>query len=84
MYGRVAAPAMEYLFSYDTNERFIPQLAESWNVSPDGKSLTIKIRQGVKFQDGTPLNAQAVKENFDLMKAATNSPNWKSILGSGQ
>jgi peptide/nickel transport system substrate-binding protein len=82
MYGRVAAPAMEYLFSYDTNERFIPQLAESWNVSPDGKSLTIKIRQGVKFQDGTPLNAQAVKENFDLMKAATNSPNWKSIFAN--
>lgn len=42
-----------------------PSLATSWDVSADGKVYTFKLRQGVKFQDGTPFNAQAVKFNFD-------------------
>jgi peptide/nickel transport system substrate-binding protein len=42
-----------------------PVLAESWNISPDGKVYTFKIRQGIKFHDGTPLDAAAIKWNFD-------------------
>jgi peptide/nickel transport system substrate-binding protein len=42
-----------------------PVLAESWQVSPDGTMYTFKIRQGVKFHDGTPLDASAIKWNFD-------------------
>jgi peptide/nickel transport system substrate-binding protein len=80
MYGRVAAPAIEFLFTYDANEKFFPQLAESWEISPDGKTLIIRIRKGVKFTDGTDLNAQAVKEDFDLMKVATNIPGWLTMF----
>src|SRR3954463_7281668 len=40
-------------------------LAESWEHDPTGKIWTFKLRQGVKFHDGTPLDAAAVCANFD-------------------
>ncbi|GID28787.1 ABC transporter substrate-binding protein [Paractinoplanes brasiliensis] len=40
-------------------------LAESWENDPSGKVWTFKLRQGVKFHDGTPLDAAAVCANFD-------------------
>jgi peptide/nickel transport system substrate-binding protein len=42
-----------------------PQLATSWSVSSDGLVWTFKLRKGVKFHDGTPFNAHAVKVSFD-------------------
>lgn len=47
--------------------KIYPWLAESWEVSPDAKTFTFKLRQDVKFHDGTPFNAEAVKYNFDAM-----------------
>lgn len=44
-----------------------PSLATSWTISDDGKTYTFKLREGVKFHDGTPFNAEAVKFNFDRM-----------------
>lgn len=43
----------------------VPALAESWTLSDDGLTYTFKIREGVKFHDGTNLDAAAVKFNFD-------------------
>ena len=45
-----------------------PSLAQSWTISDDGLTYVFKLRQGVKFHDGTPFNAQAVKFNFDRQK----------------
>jgi len=42
-----------------------PALAQSWEVTPDGKVWTFKLRPGVKFHDGSPLNAAAVKYSFE-------------------
>ena len=44
-----------------------PALAESWEISDDGKTYTFDLRDGVTFHDGTPLTAEAVKFNFDRM-----------------
>jgi len=44
-----------------------PALAESWEISDDGKTYTFALRDGVSFHDGTPLTAEAVKFNFDRM-----------------
>jgi peptide/nickel transport system substrate-binding protein len=53
----------------DTDERLaiVPMLATSWTVSPDGRTVAFKLRQGVKFHDGTAFNADAVRVNFDRM-----------------
>src|ERR1700677_2284553 len=42
-----------------------PGLAESWKYASNGKSITFTLRPGLKFSDGTALNAEAVKENIE-------------------
>jgi peptide/nickel transport system substrate-binding protein len=42
-----------------------PLLAESWDISPDLKTYTFKLRRGVKFHNGEPFNAHAVKFSYD-------------------
>ena len=44
-----------------------PALAESWEISEDGTEYTFALREGITFHDGTPLDAEAVKFNFDRM-----------------
>jgi peptide/nickel transport system substrate-binding protein len=46
----------------------IPGLAERWDISKDGLVYTFHLRKGVKFHDGAPFNAQAVKFNLDRVK----------------
>ncbi len=48
------------LVKYDKNLNIVPDLATSWSVSKDGMTMIFHLRKGVKFQDGTPFNADAV------------------------
>ncbi len=55
-------------------------VAQSWTISPDGKSLTFRLRPGLTFQDGTPVNAQAVEFTFKRhMDPAMASPNRQTL-----
>ncbi len=51
-----------------------PGLATSWDISSDGLTYTFNLRKGVKFIDGTPFNAEAVKFNFDRLFAIGKAP----------
>ncbi len=55
------------LVAFDEKMNLVPQLATSWEPADRGKTWAFKLRPGVKFHDNTPLNAQAVKENFDVL-----------------
>jgi peptide/nickel transport system substrate-binding protein len=63
----VARQFLDSLVSERPDGTVVPWLADSWTTSPDGLTYTFKIKQGVKFHDGTPLDAAAVKANFDQM-----------------
>lgn len=46
--------------------KILPWIAKSWTVSPDSLQYTFEIQPGVTFSDGTPLDAAAIKANYDL------------------
>lgn len=54
----------EGLVKYESGGEIAPSLAERWEVSEDGKTYTFTLREGVKFTDGTPVDAAAVEWNF--------------------
>ena len=59
-----------------------PWVAESWTIAPDGKVITFKIRQGIKFHDGTTLDAAAVKASYDRILDPAMAAPYKSFLGT--
>jgi peptide/nickel transport system substrate-binding protein len=59
--GILAAQVVEGLVEYDENFKPTPALAESWEQSADGKTITFKLRQGVKWHDGKPFTAADVQ-----------------------
>ncbi|KAA5967060.1 glutathione ABC transporter substrate-binding protein GsiB [Pantoea sp. M_9] len=61
----VAKSFYQGLFSFDKEMKLVNVLAESSQASADGLTYTIKLRSGIKFQDGTDFNAEAVKVNLD-------------------
>jgi peptide/nickel transport system substrate-binding protein len=69
---------LTYKFAGD--DKIYPGLATSYEISPDGKTYTFHLRKDVKFQDGTPFNAAAVKANLDHI--ADPNTKSKSALGA--
>jgi peptide/nickel transport system substrate-binding protein len=62
---QVIGSVTENLLYRGPDGKLVPWLAESWQSAKDGRSVTFKLRRDVKFHDGTPFNAEAVKFNFD-------------------
>ena len=64
----------------DPNNNLVPLLADSWQVAPDGKSISMKLKSGVTFHDGTPFNAEAVRFTFQRFKdTGTKSPIYGGV-----
>jgi peptide/nickel transport system substrate-binding protein len=60
-----------------------PELAVAWNVSRDGRTISFKLRQGVRFSDGTPFSAADVKYTMDqLMDPTLHSPTGDAFRSS--
>lgn len=69
----VAQAFYEPLMTYDDRGRVVPYLAESLTPNPEFTEWTLTLRPGVTFHDGAPLDAEAVKANFDKHGAGTGS-----------
>ncbi len=70
----MTSTVFETLLYLDSTRKLVPYLATSYDASADGKTYTFKLRTDVKFSDGTPFNADAVKYNFDRIV----DPNYKA------
>jgi peptide/nickel transport system substrate-binding protein len=72
--GRIVFAAMcDKLVDIDEHLNFVPQLATAWSWSDDNLALTLHLRDGAKFQDGTPVDAQAVRASLDHARTAPDS-----------
>jgi peptide/nickel transport system substrate-binding protein len=67
------------MWKFPGDPTYYPGLAESYTVSADARTYTFKLRKGVKFHDGTPFNAAAVKASFDHIV----DPKTKSLSAIG-
>lgn len=66
----IRALVFDTLIKLDYDYTKTPGLATEWKMSDDGKTWTFKLREGVKFHDGEPWNAEAAKFNWDERLAA--------------
>ena len=80
---QMVAPCYSTLLQFDPYQfpKVIGDLATEWKVAPDGRTYTFKIRQGVRFHDGSPLTAADVKASYD--KIIFPPPSVRSTRKSG-
>ncbi|MCR6663604.1 MAG: ABC transporter substrate-binding protein [Luteimonas sp.] len=70
---QVALSIMDPLFDIDANGNIVPMLAESADTPDDGTTWRVKLREGVRFHDDTPLDAEAVVFNIERMRDPANA-----------
>ncbi|HET6502683.1 MAG TPA: ABC transporter substrate-binding protein [Amycolatopsis sp.] len=73
--GPIDANIFDTLVWLTPDFKVTPDLATQWQVSPDNKTYTFTLRQGVKFQDGTPFDANAVVANFSYITDKSTQSN---------
>lgn len=74
------------LVTFDSAARIVPDLAERYAMSPDGKRYTFTLRKGVRFHDGRPLTSKDVRYSLTrLLRPETKSPGasfYRAIVGA--
>ena len=78
-YGKKTFPDGTVMYDYST---LAPELATSWQLAPDGKSVTFMLRQDATFHDGTPVTAHDVKWSFDRAVSIGGFPTFQMKAGS--
>lgn len=78
--GSMSAEGMVYESLVENTEDGIkPLLAESWEISNDGKVYTFHLRKDVTFHDGEPFNAEAVKKNIEAVQSNASKHSWVKL-----
>lgn len=78
-FGRKTLPDGTLSYDYSKIE---PELAESYSVAPDGKSVIFKLRKDAKFHDGSPVTAHDVKWSYDRAVSVGGFPTFQMKAGS--
>jgi ABC-type transport system substrate-binding protein len=83
-------PALEYLVGIDRHTGgYIPELAEKWEMAPDGRSWTITLRRGVPFHDNWgEFSARDVRHSVFLItqpeSVQSDAGTWRTLMGIGK
>ncbi|WP_236628282.1 ABC transporter substrate-binding protein, partial [Sulfitobacter sp. HI0129] len=72
----------EGLTRFASDGSIVPGLAESWEISDDGLTYTFKLREGVKFHDGTTMDAEDVKFSLDRINAEDSANAQKALYSA--
>lgn len=70
----------ESLVRYAPGGKIEPWLAQSWEISPDGRNYTFHLRKDVVFSDGQPFNAEAVRMNVEAVLANRQRHAWLELV----
>jgi peptide/nickel transport system substrate-binding protein len=76
--GQQASVCVESLFRFDEKSDLVPLLATGWKADPKARTITLTLRKGVKFHDGTDFNAKVCKWNLDKFREAKR-PEFKNV-----
>jgi peptide/nickel transport system substrate-binding protein len=71
-----------YLVQADKDLRIQPDLAEKWEISPDGKTITFSLRKGVKFHNGRELTSEDVKYSIERIRDPNKASQGKALMAS--
>lgn len=71
--GQQSSVCLETLFRFDEKGELVPLLATGWKADAKAKTITVSLRKGVKFHDGTVFNAKICKWNLDKFKEGKRS-----------
>lgn len=74
------AMVYEGLVNYGENGEILPSLAESWDISEDGKRYTFHLRKGVKFSDNSDFDAYNVEKNFKTLVLQRQNHSWFGLM----